>query len=128
MSVPITKPIRFDPAGGTLKVNVTFDTLFVCTYKLRLKGKNSNTILMTQTGDNTNDQDDIYPLPLPVESNKNRSLWAFMTVIDQAGKGGKYKLTMEIIQDGKVVGSITTKDKNIEGNIVNEVLIVKLIS
>lgn len=128
MPIPITKPIPFNAAGGTLKVNITFDTLFVCTYKLRLKERNSNTTVMTQTGDNTNDQDDIYPLPLPAASNNGRSLWAFMTVIDQAGKGGKYKLTMEIIQDGKVVGSITTKDKSIEGNVVNEVLIVKLTS
>ncbi|MBI4810925.1 MAG: hypothetical protein HY800_05705 [Ignavibacteriales bacterium] len=129
MPVPILQKIKFNPDGGVIKVELKFQTMLLCTYDLdyRETGSNSSVAGFPCKGDNSNAQDDVYSLPMPPSVNMNRSLWIFVTVIDQVGDGGSYQVDIIITQDGNQLGILTPGEKKLVGNLKSEILIAKFI-
>ena len=122
--------VKVDPKGGTIKVGLEFpDTELLCTYLLNVREKDSNLPIsgFPREGDNTNKQDDEYPLPMPAESNIGRRIFANLTIMDQTGDGGDYQVDMVITQDEKEKGRLSTTKTKMEGNVVPELLVAKLI-
>lgn len=128
MPATIASTVKFNPTGGTLWVELKFDTLLLCTYDLLVREAGSNATILREAGDNTNAEDDRYALPMPASVNANRVLWAILTVVDQTGAAGKYKLSMEISQDGTLLGTIATSSRKIDANSVTETLVARLVA
>lgn len=110
----ISKKIHFDSNGGTVSISLEFDTLLICTYLLQLREANSNAVVMEKTGDNTNAEDDMFSLPTPARLNSNRTLWAFITLIDQTGNGGTYEARVKISQDDRVLETSSSGRKALQ--------------
>ena len=130
MIVPVATVIKFDRNGGPIKVSLTFDTMFLCTYELDLRESNGNPSVppFPVSGDNTNPEKDEYDLPVPVVSNDGRTVLEFINVLDEQGGGGQYQCTMTFTQDGNTLGSVTTKLKQISGNLSHELLAARLVA
>lgn len=129
MSFPIYSQVRANPDGGPIRVQVEFpDTLLLCSYTIDVHDAEGNDSIQgfPRRGDNGNSENGSYELPLPAASNKHRTIWAFVKVIDQSGAGGKYCATMKIIQDGLKIGMLTTGSKAIPANAIDVTLVAQL--
>ena len=130
MPVPILNTAKIDPHGGQITVNLEFpDTLLLCSYTLDVReaGSNKSVPGFPKQGDNSNPEDDLYTLPDPASANIGRTIWAFITIIDQTGKGGEYCANMETAQDGQRKGLSSTGKKKIVGSTAEETLVTLLI-
>jgi hypothetical protein len=121
--------IKFDPNGGTIKVEVKFETLLICTYTLDLREAGSNASIdgYPKQGDNTNPEDDMYALPLPSVINKNRTIWINYVLLDQTGSGGSYQVDFNVNQDGNQIGTWTSGKKQMQGNFQIEMYAAQLV-
>jgi hypothetical protein len=129
MPKPELPKIKFNPNGGTIKAEIKFETLLVCTYTLDLREAGSNVSVdgYPKQGDNTNPEDDTYSLPLPTSANKNRTIWINFVLLDQTGNGGSYKVDFGMIQDGSKIWDWTSGKKQITGNFQVEISAAQLI-
>lgn len=129
MPVPIIKKIKFDPEGGPISVELTFKTFLLCAYSLDLRMKETNDSVdgYPKQGDNSNPEDDKYTLPKPASRNRDRSLWAITTVINQSGNKETYEIVMDVFQDGKKLDTMTTGKKELEKNNEIEIFAAKLV-
>ncbi len=128
MPIPIVNKVKFNSSGGMIEVELNFTTLLLCTYTLELHENESNAQVWIppKQGDNSNPEDDKYALPVPPSKNNGRSLWAFITIIDQTGSGGEYEVSMEIRQDTSTIGALNTGKKRVSRNFSQEFLIAQL--
>ena len=95
------KPVKILPNEAVITVELEFDTLFLCTYKIQLREKNSNKVVLSTSGDNSNSEEDKYVIGHANESD-GRTVWISFAVIDQTGEGGKYEIKALFKQNGKV--------------------------
>ncbi len=129
MPKPDLPKIKFNPNGGTIKVEVKFETLLICTYTLDLREAGSNASIdgYPKQGDNTNPEDDLYALPLPSVINKNRTIWITFVLLDQTGNGGSYQVDFNVNQDGSQIGTWTSGKKQMQGNFQIEMYAAQLV-
>lgn len=125
--VTVKKIIKINGNGGTVKVELKFKTLFLCNYEidLREKGSNHSVFPFPRRGDNANPSDDQHPLLDPATSNDGRTIWAFLTIINQSGQSGKYMIDMEVTQDGQIIDTLTTGSTTLTGNYALETFIAR---
>lgn len=102
MAVVVKKLVKILPNDAVITVELEFDTLLLCTYKIQLREKNSNKVIFSKSGDNSNDEEDKYVIGIAKESD-GRTVWIFFTVIDQTGEGGKYEVRALFKQNGKLI-------------------------
>ena len=130
MPIDIAKKIKFNPLGGSIKVNFIFKSLLLCTYTFDVTeaGSNASQQDYPKKGDNSNLEDDSYVLPMPAHLNKDRRLWGYITIIDQTGDRGKYEVAFEISQDGKQLDLLSTGPKEIKADHAEHNFVAQLIS
>jgi hypothetical protein len=128
MPIIIKEVIKFDPLGGTIWAEVKCETMLLVAYRVDLREKDSNASVppFPKEGDNTNSSDDAYALPDPASINDGRRLWLFLTIIDQTGDGGNYKVELELTQGGRTIGTLTTTKKKLTTNFAMEILVALL--
>ncbi|MFA7418139.1 MAG: hypothetical protein WCZ90_00535 [Melioribacteraceae bacterium] len=102
MAVVVKKHVKILPDDAVITVELEFDTLLLCTYKIQLREKNSNQVIISWFGDNSNDEEDKYVIGIANESD-GKTVWIFFTVIDQTGEGGKYEVRALFKQNGKLI-------------------------
>ncbi|MDQ7815554.1 MAG: hypothetical protein RDU14_00850 [Melioribacteraceae bacterium] len=126
----IKKKIIINPNTENISIELEFKTLLLCVYRIQIKEANSNKIVHDWSGDNTNDQDDKYSLGIG-KKNVGRTVWIFLSIIDQTGKGGDYEITAILKQNGEPVpdGKLTTGKKELKPgeNKHDYILVAKLI-
>ena len=96
------KPVKILPSDAVITVELEFDTLLLCTYKIQLREKNSNKVVLSTSGDNSNGEEDKYVIGHANESD-GRTVWISFAVINQTGEGGKYEIRALFKQNGKVI-------------------------
>ena len=102
MAVVVKKLVNILPNDAAITVELEFDTLLLCTYKIQVREKNSNQVIFSQFGDNSNDEEDKYEIGIAKESD-GKTVWIFFTAIDQTGEGGKYEVRALFKQNGKLI-------------------------
>ena len=106
------KGIKFNPNGGTIKVNFIFRKLVLAFYSFNLYEKNSNErVIKDKVGNNENDEDDNYLLPNPVNSNEGRVIH-LMVSIDALDVETDYEIIIEVFQEGKLIGAEERKSNS----------------
>ncbi|MBI3123007.1 MAG: leucine-rich repeat domain-containing protein [Ignavibacteriales bacterium] len=96
------KLVKILPNDEVITVELEFDTMLLCTYKIQLREKNSNKVVLSTSGDNSNSEEDKFVIGLANESD-SRTVWIFFTVMDQTGEGGKYEIRALFKQNGKLI-------------------------
>lgn len=124
----ISKKICFDANGGTISISLEFDTLLIGTYLLQLREANGNAVVMEKIGDNTNAEDDVFPLPTPARLNDNRTLWIFITLIDQTGDGGDYEVRVKTSQDDQILDTLSSGQKTIQAPSESIIFVSRLLT
>ncbi len=98
------KDVKFNPNGGSIKVNFRFNKLVLAFYAFNLYEKNSNNrILKDLNGNNLNDEDDNYLLPNPPGTNEGRVVH-LMVSVDPLDVETDYEVIAELYQDGQLIG------------------------
>lgn len=108
----INKKIKIIPNTERITIELEFETMLLCTYLIQVKEVNSNSIVHEWSGDNSNDEDDKYILGTG-KKNVGRTVWVFLSIIDQTGEGGEYKVTATLKQNGELLpgGELSTGKK-----------------
>lgn len=111
----INKKIKIIPNTERITVELEFETLLLCNYKIQVKEVNSNSIVHEWSGDNSNSEDDKYSLGTG-KKNVGRTVWIFLSIIDQTGEGDKYKVTATLKQNGEPLpgDKLTTGKKELK--------------
>ncbi|MEW6195952.1 MAG: hypothetical protein AB1521_12450 [Bacteroidota bacterium] len=126
----INKKIKIIPNTERITVELKFETLLLCNYKIQVKEVNSNSIVHEWSGDNSNSEDDKYSLGTG-KKNVGRTVWIFLSIIDQTGEGGEYKITATLKQNGEPLpgGELTTGKKELKPgeNKHDYILVAKLV-
>ena len=125
MSIPIKNKFVIKSEGQEVTFELLFDTHLLCVYDadLRLQGTNNSVQGFPVKGDNTNDEPDKFPLPLPASVNIGRRLILDLTIIDQTGGGGDYKITL-VVKQGNQEKTFSTEKKSMSGSSADELFVV----
>ena len=126
--VPVVKVVFFDPAGAEIRLSLRFETLLLCDYAVdvRMAGSNSSVSGFPRTGDNANPDDDRYELPGPTHENDGRRVFCTVSVADQTGERGKYKIDLDVMQDNIVLDTVSTGERDLHGEFDRVLLVAML--
>ena len=121
------KEIRINPDGGQVLTNVRIEGLIVAGYYLQFFEANSNNVIASFSGHNEHDDDDLRPLPNSAERNIGRVLILDTTItsIDDEIEDRTYSISLEIYQDGELVGA-AIEEKQLANNIQESFILVKI--
>ncbi len=122
----INNTVKISSGSDPVSLELDFKTLLLCTYRIQVKEKNSNQVIHDWSGDNSNEEDDKYSLG-PGAENIGRTVWIFLTIIDQTGDGGSIEVDA-LFEQSADSSTVTTGAKELASgtNKADYILVVKI--
>lgn len=98
--------IQINPNGGAVSWSITIDRQMVALYRALLLGANSTAVERWNDQRTADGVPDSFTISLPVSQLSGCILWWQAIVTDPTNNGGAYTGTVQIHQDGAVLGSV----------------------